>query len=83
MLEEMLVEEVMRRKNGLDDAHMNEQVLKRDLGGTSVEKKDQSGPQLPISFQLLGSLSRRCGTCTEKGENISLRRSRKWRYFGM
>ena len=64
MVEEMLVEEVMRRKNGLDYEHLNEQVLKRDLGGTLVEKKNQYGPQLPISFQLLGSLSRRCGTCT-------------------
>ena len=27
VLEEMLLEEVMRRKNGLDDAHVNEQVL--------------------------------------------------------
>ena len=27
VLGEMLVEEVMRRKNGLDDAHLNEQVL--------------------------------------------------------
>ena len=27
VLEEMLLEEVMRRKNGLDDAHLNEQVL--------------------------------------------------------
>ena len=36
VLVEMLVEEVMRRKNGLDYAHLNEQVLKRDLGGTSM-----------------------------------------------
>ena len=27
VLEEILVEEVMRRKNGLDYAHVNEQVL--------------------------------------------------------
>ena len=27
VLEKMLVEEVMRRKNGLDYAHLNEQVL--------------------------------------------------------
>ena len=27
VLVEMLVEEVMRRNNGLDDAHVNEQVL--------------------------------------------------------
>ena len=33
-----------------------------------MEKKDQSGPQLPISFQLLGSLSRRCGTCAGNDE---------------
>ena len=36
VVEEMLVEEVMRRKNGLDYEHLNEQVLKRDLGGTSM-----------------------------------------------
>ena len=67
VLEEMLVEEVMRRNNGLHEANLIAGVLWGDLGGTLLGK-NQPRLQLPISFQLPGSQSRRCGTCREKGE---------------
>ena len=67
VVEEMLVEEVMRRNNGLHEANLIAGVLWGDLGGTLLGK-NQPRLQLPISFQLPGSQSRRCGTCREKGE---------------
>ena len=67
VLQEMLVEEVMRRNNGLHEANLIVGVLWGDLGGTLLGK-NQPRLQLPISFQLPGSQSQRCGTCREKGE---------------
>ena len=67
VLEEMLVEEVMMRNNGLHEANLIAGVLWGDLDGTLLGK-NQPRLQLPISFQLPGSQSRHCGTCREKGE---------------